>query len=258
MSSSDENRWAELWPEPPAKLPAGLLKHRWTQPTRWLHFGSSALTQLPWQAAELKRSQRSEVRPLILKATRGKCYFRTVTSPKLIRRHSNCNVQNPWQKQLSVLMLLKQKLIQFNEFTAAERFYFTSSQKLARELQHFPTQKRPHRHLWSFSAPSCSVSELQPARPGQSYLTDALLSSTLILWNKSGFQVNYFLWINACFMLNYVVKGGAFKLFCIIALNNKNLQSVNVSRWMRCKEIKVLLKLICLWEFIRVMPGAAE
>lgn len=48
----------------PRKAPR-MLKHHWTQPTRWLHFGSSASSQLLWQPAK----KGSEI---ILKATRAK------------------------------------------------------------------------------------------------------------------------------------------------------------------------------------------
>lgn len=102
--------------------------------------------------AELKRSQRSEVRPLILNTESVDFFFRAITSPKLIRRHLKCSMQNPWQKQCSLLMLVKQTLIQ-DEFDAAQKFYFTSSQKLVCALQHVATLKRHHLHLWSFSAP---------------------------------------------------------------------------------------------------------
>lgn len=47
-------------------------------------------------------------------------------------------MQNPWQKLCSLLMLVKQTLIQ-DEFTATQKFDFTSSQKLACALQHVAT-----------------------------------------------------------------------------------------------------------------------
>lgn len=81
----------------PRKVPR-MLKHHWTQPTRRLHFGFSALSQLPWQTAEPKRS--SEIRPLILKATHGKSwYFWSEVRnpcPHFIRRPPKCCMYNPF------------------------------------------------------------------------------------------------------------------------------------------------------------------
>lgn len=142
-----ENRWAEVWPESPAQLPACLLKHHWTQPKRWLHFGFSALSQLPWQMAEQKRSQRSEVRPLILKrhmGTVGILDSESKNQSKFYSTSSKIQRVESLTKSFLILML-KQILIQ-DALTTDQKFDFTVSQKLACPLQPVCRQSR-HRHL---------------------------------------------------------------------------------------------------------------
>lgn len=134
-----ENRWAEVWPESPAKLPACLLKHHWTQPT---HDGC-ALAPQPWRSCLGKWQSWKGVRD-----QRWDRWFLNTKSVDILKPSpaqnwsvvtSNVACRIPGKKkQCSLLMLVKQTLIQ-DEFTAAQKFYFPSNQKLACALQHVAT-----------------------------------------------------------------------------------------------------------------------